>query len=257
MSKELDVAVKAAQEAGKILVKHFESRGGAKVKKGEADFVTEADHASEKAIISAIKGEFPGHSILAEESGNEDNSSEYRWIIDPLDGTKNFVWGIPIWAIGIALERKGQVIAAVSYAPYTGELFTAEKGKGAFLNGKRIHVSDRKFPDCMVAFGGSWAYEKEQLVKRNFLPVFEKFFSYYRIMGSAVYAMASIAAGNLDAYPCFSEKPWDAASGILLVQEAGGVVTDIYGNPPTANSKHFIFANSRSTYEEIRKVLQV
>jgi myo-inositol-1(or 4)-monophosphatase len=135
-------------------------------------------------------------------------------------------------------------------------MFTAEKGKGAFLNGKRIKVSDRAYPHCMIAFGGSWSVGKEPLVKENFPRLFEKFYHRFKVIGSAVYAEACVAAGILDAYPCFMENPWDVASGILLVQEAGGTVTDIYGNPPTPYQKHYIFSN-KPLHEEVRRTLKV
>jgi len=257
MSKELDVAVKAAKAAGKVLLKHFETRGGKQVAKSEFDFVTEADKAAEDVIISAIRAEFPGHSILSEEIGSIDNGSEYKWVIDPLDGTKNFGFGVPLWGVSIGLEKSGEIIAGVIFLPVTGEIFTAEKGKGAFLDGKRIRVSSNKFPKCMISFGGHWAFSEEPLVKDNFYPVYQKFHQYFRITGSAVLVLSYIAAGRLDAYPCFRESPWDVAAGILLIKEAGGIATDIYGNEATPYQKHYIFANNRALYEEIRKVLKV
>ena len=254
MSKELDVAIKAAKVAGKTILKYYGNHGGKKTMKSEHDFSTEADDAAEKVIIATIKKAFPNHSILAEESGETDNNSEYKWIIDPLDGTINFAWGLPLWQTSIALEKSGEVIVSATLVPLLEELFTAEKDKGAFLNGKRIHVSERTFPHCMIGFGGVWRLDKDPIVKKTLRHALEKFSHHFRVLGSAVYPEACVAAGRLDAFPCFAEKPWDVAAGILLVKEAGGIVTDTNGNPASPYSENFIFSN-KTLYNEIMKVI--
>ncbi|MBI4439267.1 inositol monophosphatase [Candidatus Woesearchaeota archaeon] len=252
MSAYLDVAVSAAKKAGKVLMGYYGDRGGRKTMKGASDFLTEADSAAEDIIKSFIGKRFPSHSILAEESGMEEKGSGFRWVVDPLDGTHNFAWNIPVWCTGIALERSGEVVVAAVFAPVLGQLFWAEKGRGAFLNGRRIHVSGRKFPFCMVEVD-AFSAERVKLPVERFVAVGSRF-SRLRILGSSVYSSCSVAAGNLDAYAGLGQKPWDSAPGVLLVREAGGLVRSIDGSGASHYSGNIVYSN-RKVFREFMSAL--
>ena len=229
----LKVATEAALEAGKFLkynvgkVKHIERKQGQ-----QTNLVTEIDKQAEALIIKKIKQHYPGHDILAEESGSHKVASEYRWVIDPLDGTTNFTHSLPIFCVSIGVEVKGEVVAGAIYNPSADELFTAEKGGGAFLNGKKIHVSSNdSLINSLLVTG--FPYN----VKENPNHVVEHFVNLLmegqgvRRLGSAALDLAYVAAGRLDGYWEVFLNPWDKAAGLLLVQEAGGIVTDFKNNP--------------------------
>ena len=231
MHPMLNVAVKAARAAGKIINRAELDLDQVKIGvKGPNDFVTETDQAAESAIIDVLKQAFPHHAILAEESGAS-GKSEYEWIIDPIDGTANFIHGLPHYAISIALRVSGQVQQAVVYNPANNEMFTASKGEGAFLNNRRIRVSKRIKPnEFLVGFAfPSGQIDGSQSVKRKMMTLTETTAG-IRKSGSAVLDLAYIACGRLDGYLCFGLKPWDLATGVLLIAEAGGLMTDPEGN---------------------------
>ncbi|HLD83446.1 MAG TPA: inositol monophosphatase family protein [archaeon] len=237
MSKEMEVAVKAARAAGRILMKYYGNINKLHYKSAR-DFATQADFDAEKVIISTIRKVFPEHAVLAEESG-ESGSSESKWIIDPLDGTHNFVVEVPLFGVGIALERKGEIVLSVIYIPCDRELYTAEKGKGAFLNRKKIRVSSRK-ENFMVAFGGFWGIG-DPFVRKKFDKLAEKFHHDFRIPGSAMVQLAWIASGKVDGSLMLNEKPWDIAPA-LLVEEAGGLVTGLNGEKWTPYLANYVAA---------------
>lgn len=238
----LNIAVQAALEAGKFLkanvgnVKNIERKIGQ-----ETNLVTEIDKQSEALIIKRIKEHYPDHAVLGEESGAGEGSSEYKWIIDPLDGTTNFTHGLPLFCVTIGIEHRGEIIAGAIYDPNADEMFTAEKGKGAFLNGKRISVStsDRLINSLIVTgFPYNVKENPENVVGHfvNFLPLAQG----VRRLGSAAIDLAYVACGRFDGYWEIFLHPWDKAAGILLVKEAGGTVTnfsndanDIIYNPNT------------------------
>jgi myo-inositol-1(or 4)-monophosphatase len=231
MHPMLNVAVKAARAAGKIINRAELDLDQVKVGvKGPNDFVTETDQAAEASIIEVLKTAYPDHAILAEESGSSGNS-DYEWVIDPIDGTTNFIHGNPHYAISIALRVHGVVQQALVYNPSTNELFTASKGEGAYLNNRRIRVSRRHKPnELLVGFAfPSGPTEGSQEIKRKMLELCDRAAG-IRKSGSAVLDLAYIACGRLDGYMCFGLKPWDLAAGILLVSEAGGLVTDPQGD---------------------------
>lgn len=245
----IQIAIEAALEAGKFLkynvgkVKNIERKRGE-----ETNLVTEIDKQSEALIISKIRKHFPSHDILGEESGSHSSNSEYKWIIDPLDGTTNYTHGLAIFSVTIGIEYKGEIIAGVTYDPIADELFTAEKGRGAFLNNKRIHVStaDSLIKSLLVTgFPYNVSENPQHVVEHfdNFLPVAQGI----RRLGSAALDLAYIACGRLDGYWEVFLNPWDKAAGVLLVQEAGGKVTnfqndekDILYNPNTLASNGII-----------------
>ncbi len=235
-----------AREAGALLMQHFHQ--GLKIEyKGDADLVTAADRASEALIRDRVSKQFPSHDVMGEEQGLKDRGSEYRWYVDPLDGTTNFAHGYPVFAVSIALERRSRDeearIAGVVYDPTRDELFTAEKGSGAQLNGKSIHVSKAaQLKECLLATG----FPSH---KRHKNP---NIFFYHQITlkthgvrraGSAALDLCNVACGRFDGFWEFNLNPWDTAAGVLLVEEAGGRVTRFDGSPFELNSRETLASN--------------
>lgn len=227
----LKTAQKAARIGGQILKKEFRKLIDTQVDiKGKGDYVTDLDYKSEGEIISFIKKKYPDHTIMAEETANKRINAEYQWIIDPLDGTTNYIQGIPVYAVSIGLAIKGEITVGVVYSPETEEMFWAEKGKGAYLNSHPIQVSEKnKMEDVIIATGFPFK-TKENL--DIYLQLFKKLFlqcSGIRRMGSAAVDLAYTACGILDGFWEIKLNPWDVAAGSLLIQEAGGKVTDFQG----------------------------
>ncbi len=222
------VGVEAAMLAGQLLKKGFGTSFQIQTKPGKQNLVTEYDHNAEKLITEVILSKFPDHSILAEESGlNTPKPHEVCWIIDPLDGTINFAHNIPIFAISIGISINEEIVAGIIYQPITDELFIAEKGKGAFFNKAPLKVSStQKVDDATVATGLPYELETEQYKAFDDLNCIFKMGSPLRILGSAAINMAYLAAGRFDAYWSLGLEPWDIAAGKLLVEEAGGRVTN-------------------------------
>ncbi|MGD0354911.1 MAG: inositol monophosphatase family protein [Dehalococcoidia bacterium] len=236
------VARYAAVEAGKILKGRFGMHHDMQVK-GKRNLVTEADLLSEKRIIAIILEEFPGHGILSEEAGSCKKGGEYTWIIDPLDGTNNYYFGIPFFGVNIALVRKGEVVLGLTYDPMRHEMFRAEKGKGAFLNRKKIHVSKLSSLDG-AALGVDLGYNAERSLE--LLALVEKMWPHVhclRLMGSSALGLAYVAAGRLSLYFHKYVYPWDIASGLLLVREGGGDVITFEGRATKTQDKEIIAAN--------------
>ena len=252
----LDVAVDAARQAGAFLKERMGQVRGIETKAGNVrDLVSEIDRASEQKIISIIKSRYPDHAILAEESGGGVHAVEYRWVIDPLDGTINYIHGVPVFCVTIALEHKGEIIAGVVYDPNLGELFTAEKGKGAFLNGKQLHVSHtRDLINSLLVTG--FPYD----IARNPDSAVEHFVHFLneargiRRLGSAALDLSYVAAGRFDGFWEVSLNPWDMAAGMLFVHEAGGKVTDFTGGPSSIYRKQ-ILATNGVIHEAMLRVL--
>jgi len=237
-----------AREAGALLMQYFHQ--GLKIEyKGEADLVTAADRASEVLIRERIKKQFPSHDVLGEEQGLIDSGSEYRWYVDPLDGTTNFAHGFPVFCVSLAIEHRtphssaGSRVAAVVYDPTRDEVFTAERGKGAQLNGKPIHVSKiSQMKECLVATG----FPSH---KRHKNP---NIFFYHQITlkthgvrraGSAALDLCDVACGRFDGFWEFNLNPWDTAAGALIVEEAGGKVTRFDGSPFQIDSRETLASN--------------
>lgn len=241
----LHVAIEAAREAGKYLKYSVGKVRSVETKKGEErNLVSEIDKTSEQKIIGIIKRHYPHHAILAEESGGSEASAEYKWVIDPLDGTTNFLHGLPLFCVTIAIERKGEIIAGVVYDPNLDELFTAEKGSGAYVNGKRMHVStSTRLIDSLLVTGFPYdiAANPGNVVGHfaNFLMEGQGI----RRLGSAALDLSYIAAGRLDGYWEVNLNPWDMAAGVLFVLEAGGRVTDFTGAPTTIYHKQVLASN--------------
>lgn len=229
----LDKAVELARSVGEKQLSFFRNPELAfQTKLNSFDVVTEADKASERLIIDGIHSAFPGHSVLAEESGRDGtDDAEWLWIIDPLDGTTNFNQGLPVFSVSIALQHNGVTVVGVVYAPYLGEMFTATKGNGAYLNGKPIHVRRNSDIGSMVVATGM-PYDRDRHPDNNLDNISRVCLRVRgtRRMGSAAIDLAYTAAGYFDAYWELNLNIWDVAAGILLVQEAGGVVSSLREN---------------------------
>jgi myo-inositol-1(or 4)-monophosphatase len=223
-----EIAAAIAQEAGECVNEFARRRIGFELK-GAYDLVTEADRTSEALIVARLRQHFPGHSILAEEGLGSEQNSEYRWYVDPLDGTTNFAHGFPVYNITLALERAGELVAGVIYDPTRPEMFSCELGGGAFLNGERIHVTKTsKIGDALSATGFP-SRKRHQNINVHFYYQMAMLSHGVRRAGAAAIDMAYVACGRLDLFWEFSLNPWDMAAGALLVREAGGVVTDMHG----------------------------
>ena len=236
MHPMLNTAVKAARKAGAIINRASNDLDLIKVTaKGRSDFVTEVDRAAEDTIIDTLRTAYPQHAFLAEESGASAATaepSEFRWIIDPLDGTTNFIHGFPQYAVSIALEQRDQITQAVVYDPTRNELFTASRGRGAFLNDRRIRVSRRtQLRDSLIGTGFPFR-QLEHLddYVRMFKRITEETAGIRR-PGAAALDLAYVAAGRLDGFWEMGLAPWDVAAGSLLITEAGGLVSDFQGTP--------------------------
>ncbi len=254
LGKVLSFAAEIAIKSGRYINKHV-----GKVKtisyKGEINnLVTNVDKRSEEMIIRAIKKEFPAHSVLAEESGGHNGQKEFIWVVDPLDGTINFAHTFPVFCVSIGLLQKGVPKIGVVYDPTRGELFTAIKGEGARLNGRRICVSKNKtVGDSLVATGFSY---KVQDKKRN-IKYFAKMLQSAQAMrrpGSAAIDLSYVACGRLDGFWELNLSPWDTAAGCLLVEEAGGVVTTINGGKYDIFKKEIVATNA-AIHSEMIKIL--
>ena len=229
----LNIAVRAARRAGSIINRAALDSGGLQVKtKNPNDFVTEVDRAAEQAIISAIHAAYPEHAILGEESGSisSKENPEYRWIVDPLDGTTNFIHGFPQYCVSIGVEHRGAMAHAVVYDPVKNELFTASKGRGAFLNDRRIRVSKCvKLGDALAGTGFPFKeLGRVDLYIKQLRNMMEKTAGVRRA-GAAALDLAYVACGRLDAFWELGLSPWDMAAGSLLILEAGGLVGDLKG----------------------------
>jgi len=230
MNPATNIAVRAARQAGSLLLRYHNRLDQLAVsKKSDHDYVTEADRAAEDAIIATIRKAYPDHGFLAEESGAH-GKGDYLWIIDPLDGTTNFLHGLPQFAISIALRHRGQLVSGVVYDPLREELFTAEKGGGAFLNDRRMRVSSRR--NLEGALIGTGIPFRDQRFVDQYLGMLKALLrdtSGIRRPGSAALDFAYVAAGRLDGFWELGLSTWDFAAGALLVREAGGVVSDLSG----------------------------
>ncbi|MGH9508426.1 MAG: inositol monophosphatase family protein [Terriglobales bacterium] len=231
-----------AREAGALLMTYFARR--VKVEyKGEVDLVTEADRASEALITDRIHARWPRHSVLAEEGTRTQGAGEYQWYVDPLDGTTNFAHGFPVFCISMAVEQKGKRVAGVIYDPTRDELFTAEAGSGAYLNSRRIHVSKiAKLSESLLATGFP-SHKRHKNPNIHFYHQITLRTHGVRRAGSAALDLAGVACGRFDGFWEFNLNPWDTAAGVLLVEEAGGQVTDFTGNPFRTKSDETVASN--------------
>ena len=247
--------INAVQAGAAQLQHYFNGQFVVSNKEGMNNLVTEADHAAEKAIIDVIQQAYPDHFILSEETGEIKSNSEYKWIIDPIDGTVNFANGIPLCCVSIGLEKNGKMIMGSIYAPILNEFYIAEKGQGATLNDKKISVSNKTelIKSCLVT-GFPYTYLDapngplqvfDKLVRKG-IPV--------RRLGSAAIDLCWVAAGRFDGFYEHKLQAWDSAAGFLLIEEAGGTVTDFEGNYFSAYQPHILATNGK-IHEELRAVV--
>ena len=248
MHPMLTTAVKAARRAGQVISRASLDISQLKVStKQQSDYVTEVDKLAEGAILEVLQETYPSHAILAEESGSSGQAqSEFQWIIDPLDGTTNFIHGLPQYAVSIALAHKGVLTHAVVFDTNRNELFTASKGSGAYLNDKRLRVSKRsKLDEALIGTG--FPYRSFRHID-TYLAIFRELAQKtagMRRPGAAALDLAWVASGRLDGFWEFGLSPWDMAAGALLITEAGGLVGDLTGEPSYLASGNFVGGNPK------------
>lgn len=256
MHPMLNIGVRAARKAGNFIVKNFENLDSVKAEmKSSNDFVTNVDLQAEALIIEIIKGSFPDHSIIAEESGLiKGKDSDYQWIIDPLDGTKNFMSGFPHFAVSIALRVKNRTELAIVYDPNNNELFTARRGSGAKLNNQRLRVKQPKdLTGTVLATGFPF---KSKQYKESYLNILGGMFvdcADFRRTGSAALDLCYVAAARVDGYFELAIKPWDMAAGELIAREAGAICTDFAGGTNYMASGNIVAGTPRL----VKAMLQV
>jgi len=243
-----------ARQAGALLLRYFRSPTLERADKGAWDLVTEADHAAERAIIAAVRGRFPDHDVFGEESGRSGSANRSLWLIDPLDGTLNFSRGLPTWGVSIGLAEDGDVRYGAFYDPLHDELFYAERGQGATLNGRPLRASGLVAPHdavlyCAVAHG-----DKEDTARRNVQLLWGHVMR-LRMTGSVGSALAAVAAGRMDAAIELRGGPWDYAAGGLLVREAGGHTTTFDGAPLRAEASTVLAAATPALHGALRDII--
>ncbi len=257
INKLKEVMLLAAYEAAKIQLEYFETDFEIGRKLNYCDLVTEVDKKSEAKIIEIIHNNFPGHNVLGEEGGDLLKKSDYIWIVDPIDGTVNYAHSVPIFCVSIAIEYKGEVILGVVYSPKTGEKFHAEKGKGAYLNEKKIQVSDVELlKDSLLVTGFPYGS------KDNYDHCIDHFVNFIKLglpvrrLGSAAIDICYLACGRFDGFWEVNLNPWDVAAGCLILLEAGGKVTDFIGELYSIYGKQILASNGRKVHDEMIEILK-
>jgi myo-inositol-1(or 4)-monophosphatase len=257
-------AEQIARDAGALL-RNFYARGVETEYKGDVDLVTEADRASEKLIVSGLRAAFPEHGIVGEEGTRDQMSGEYRWYVDPLDGTTNFAHGFPVFCVSMGLERRsadqksdadGELVAGVIYDPLRDEMFSASRGNGATLNGRRIRVSPTKYLSESLVATGFPSHKRHDNPNIHFYQQFTLRSHGVRRAGSAALDLAYVACGRIDAYWELNLNPWDTSAGALLVNEAGGTVTDFTGGAFQLNSREVLATNGLLA-KEMRELFEL
>jgi myo-inositol-1(or 4)-monophosphatase len=249
----MKAAIRVAEEAGKLLVSRY-GRVTTRYKK-DRSLVTDADLESEQLIKSVLKVEFPDYSFLGEESGLEDFDSDYIWAVDPLDGTTNYMIRNPFFGVSIGLVYRGNPVLGVVFYPYQDELFTAEKGKSAFLNGKKIGVSKKeRLEDSVVSFCNNRSEASIRRMADIFLDV-KLVTNKFRQFGAGALELGYVASGRTESFIMPDTNLWDIAAGTIIVREAGGRVTDFEGNPYSKESKDIAASNGR-VHEQLLEILK-
>jgi len=249
----LQAAVEIAQEAGKILMEEFTRPLDIRYKGDEVDIVTQADKRSEQFIVSRINQLFPGHAITAEEGTGQDTASEFRWHVDPLDGTTNFAHHYPCFSVSIALAQRDTLLAAVVFNPFYNELYTAARGEGATLNGRKIAASKVATLSTSLLCTGFPTRNRKLSPNLQYYGEFTQRSHGVRRDGSAALDLACVASGRFDGFWEFGLNKWDVAAGILLIEEAGGKVSDFEGQAYQLGGP-VILATNGLIHEEMRKV---
>lgn len=260
LSPHINVMLRAAEKAAKSLIRDFGEVEQLQVsRKGPGDFVSNADHRAEEIIYTELSKARPGYDFLMEERGEVKNGTgaagASRWIVDPLDGTANFLHGLPHWCISIALEENGEITAGIVFDPVKDEVFRAEKGNGAFMRNKRLRVSGRTDPDAAMVVTGAplRAVASRALFMRECTAMQDRGVSLRRF-GAAALDLAYVAAGRYEAFWERDLHPWDMAAGVLIVKEAGGRVSQISGKDDPVFNRNILAANA-ALYDEMKKIL--
>ncbi len=252
----LNTAVKAARKAADIIQRYSDRVDELDVtEKGPHDFVSMVDRTAEAAIIDILQQHYPNHSILAEESGHIDKGADFEWIIDPLDGTTNYLRGLPHYSISIALREKGKLVQAVIYDPSKDELFTASRGQGARLNNRRLRVSKlNNLNQALLATGIPYKPKHDMERYLNTLRPLAQHSAGVRRYGSAALDLAYVAAGRYDGFWEFDLNAWDIAAGVLLIQEAGGLVSDPQGGNQFMETGNIVAASPKIFKEMLQRI---
>jgi myo-inositol-1(or 4)-monophosphatase len=255
MNPTTNIAVRAARQAGSVIMRSFSRLDALTVAEKQAnDFVSEIDRNAERAIIDTIRRAYPHHAILAEESGGQGKDA-YEWVIDPLDGTTNYLHGFPQFAVSIALRHRGRLESAVVYDPVRDEMFTADRGSGALLNDRRLRVTDRKgLKGALIGTGIPFRDQRYMDAYLGMLRSLTQDTAGIRRPGSAALDFAYVAAGRLDGFWELGLSVWDFAAGALLVQEAGGTVSDIRGGSQHLESGNVIAGNLKVHREMVEAI---
>jgi myo-inositol-1(or 4)-monophosphatase len=253
----VNIAVRAARAAGKIIIRALDRLDTIRVtEKSPRDYVTEIDQQAEKEILGIIRKAHPDHAILSEECGAIDGTADYTWIIDPLDGTRNFIHGFPHFAVSIAVSHKNKVTHGVIYDPIRQELFTATRGRGAQLNERRIRVSTRmSLEECLLGTGFPFRHSPEH--SKNHLESLKTILPLcgdIRRPGAATLDLAYVACGRFDGFWEFGLKPWDFAAGVLMIQEAGGLASDFDGSENYQETGNIVAGNPK-IFKALLKIL--
>ncbi len=254
----IEIARQAALEAGSFLLEQYGRVAEKDIRrKTQNDFLSYVDEQSEHIIVETIRSRFTNHTFLAEEGGQSRNKSAYRWIIDPLDGTTNYLSGIPVFAVSIALEYENELVLGIVYDPIRQELFEAQKGRGARLNNKSIEVSKKKvLGESLIATG--FPFKTKEFLS-SYLKAFEQIFNQsigMRRMGAAAIDMAYVAAGRFDGFWEIGLQPWDIAAGALLIREARGAVQDFWGSNNFLFD-HYLLASNKLIQSEMQEILKL
>jgi len=244
LTRYADVAARAAMAAGALLAKHVGRPKTVTTKRSAIDLVTEVDRAAEHLIYARLHRAFPRVGFLGEEQGQRGDTASGRWIVDPLDGTNNFVHGLPLFGVSIGLEQRGALVVGVIYDPMRRELFTAMKGRGAFLNRCRIHVSStRTLAKSLLSTGFSTKFLTQDQPYLGWFQTLQRSSHGVRRLGSTVLSLAAVAAGRLEGFYEQDLWPWDIAAGMVIVQEAGGTVSNLQGNAVVLEDGRLVASN--------------
>jgi len=252
MKNIVDIGIKAAREAGEYLSKNSGKEKNVSIK-SDKSLVTDFDSQAEKIIVDIIRSEFPTHSIMAEEGNNTSFSNDYLWIIDPIDGTHNFIRSIPLYGVSIGVVHQNKFVAGIIYMPTDNELYFSEKGNGAFKNDTPIKVSNKtEINECTLSFDS--CLRKNSELKTDVLKTLAMKVFNIRMFGASTTLLTYLAEGKIDISVEFDDKPWDFAAGASLVTEAGGRITDFDGNDATYKTKGYICSNG-CIHNDVMRIL--
>jgi len=249
----INTAIEAAKAAGKILMENYEKSNHVSVK-SDASLVTDIDIACENKIREIIVSKYPNHGIIGEEQEDINKDADYQWVIDPLDGTHNYIFKIPIFGVSIAIAYKTEPVVGVIYFPLSDDLFTAEKGKGCFVNKKKLEIKDKPLEESLVSFS-TYYFKNQSVDAREFTKKIFKNCLEIRVSGCAVFNLTGIVKNTFGGIASKSGKAWDLAAGVVMIREAGGIATDHDSNEWVLNSPNII-AGNKTCHKKILELLK-